>query len=360
MIAHEHPMKAKPATVSDLIEELLPRPVAARQHHVRNVRRYWTPAVCRALLDRSQMIRFSDPFEMARIALLGVISAEHCTPADDQLLAEAWTQFASGLMVRGTLRAADKAFVKAGEFLPQGNIAAKLRWVECVASLRLRQGRLREARQLIDDVLRYRADCGEAHAYASGLCQSALIFSEAGDPVSALAETNRALELIDGAADPQLLLVARHNGARFLIEMGHARAAFATLHSTEALYQQAADPMMLLRQRWVYAQAAAAFGTAKMDLLAEREFRSASDEAIARGLPYEAASILLELGVHLAVRRRYMLLPGIVDEIIPLFDAMGIGPRGSIARRLRTAAEDHHLAAELFRGVAAQLRRRRR
>jgi len=297
---------------------------------------------------------------MARIALLGVLSAERCSPTDGQLLAEAWTQFACGLMVRGALRSSDQAFVKAAESLLNGSIAAKLRWVESLASLRIRQSRLLEARELIDDALRYRSHCGEAHAYASALCRSAIIFSEAGDPVSALAETNRALELIDGAADPQLLLLARHNGSRYLIEMGRPDAALATLHATEALYQQAGDPMMLLRRRWVYAQAAAAFGTTKMDLFAEREFRSASEDAIARGLPYEAASILLELGIHLAVRRRYMLLPGIVDEIIPLFDAMGIGTHGRIARMLRSAAEDHHLAADLFRDVAARLRRRRR
>jgi tetratricopeptide (TPR) repeat protein len=353
-------MKAKPTAVPDVIEELLARPVAARQHLVRNVRRYWTPAVCRALLDRSHMIRYSDPFEMARIALLGVLSAERCSPPDSQLLAEAWTQFASGLMVRGALRSADKAFSKAAEFVLRASIAAKLRWAECLASLRLRQARLEEARDLIDEVLRYRAYCGEAHAYASALCQSAIIFSDAGDFVSALAETNDALELIDGAADPQLLLVARQNGARFLIDMGQPEAGFATLQATDPLFRQAADPMMLLRRRWVYAQAAAAFGTAEMDLFAEREFRSAADEAISRGLPYEAASILLELGILLAIRRRYMLLPGIVDEIIPLFDAMGIGSRASLARMLRSAATDHHLAAELLRDVASRLRRRRR
>jgi hypothetical protein len=224
----------------------------------------------------------------------------------------------------------------------------------------LRQARFREARELIGDVLRYRAHCGEAHAYASALCQSALIFSESGDAVSALAETNRALELIDGLADPQLLLVARQNGARFVVDMGQPEAALATLQATERLFRQAADPMMLLRRRWVYAQTAAAFGTTEMDLLAEREFRAAANEATSRGLPYEAASILLELAILLAVRRRYMLLPGIVDEIIPLFDAMGISARASLARMLRSAAEDHHLAAELLRDVAARLRRRRR
>jgi tetratricopeptide (TPR) repeat protein len=351
-------MKAKPTAVPELLEELLARPVAARQNLVRNVRRYWTPAFCRALLDRSQMVRFSDPFEMARIALLGVLSAERCSPQDSQLLAEAWTQFASGLMVRGTLRSADKAFSKAAEFLLDGSIAAKLRWTECVASLRTRQLRFGEARALLGDVLRYRSHCGEAHAYASALCQSAIIFGEAGDPVSALAEINRALELIDGSADPQLLLLARHNGARYLTEMGRPDAAFVALQATESLYRLAADPMMLLRRRWAYAQTTAAFGTAKMDLFAEQHFRAAADEAISRGLPYEAASILLEFGIHLAVRRRYMLLPGVVDEIIALFDAMGIGPHGSIARRLRSAAEDHHLAAELLRDVAAHLRRR--
>jgi hypothetical protein len=97
-----------------------------------------------------------------------------------------------------------------------------------------------------------------------------------------------------------------------------------------------------------------------MDLLAEREFRGAADEAISRGLPYEAASILLELAILLAVRRRYMLLPSIVEEIIPLFDMMGIGSDATLARMLRSAAEDHHLAAELLRGVASRLRRRRR
>jgi tetratricopeptide (TPR) repeat protein len=349
-------MKAIP----ELIEELLARPVAARQHFVRNLRQYWTPTVCRALLDRSHTIRYSDPHEMARIAFLGVLTAERCSPLDSQLLAEAWTQFGSGLMVRGALRSAGKAFSKAAEFLLDSSVAAKLRWAECLASLRLRQARLREARELIGDVLRYRAHCGDPHAYASALCQSAIIFSEVGDFVSALAETNRALDLIDSSADPQLLLVARQNGARFLVDMGQPEAALATLQATDLLFRRAADPMMALRRRWVYAQTAAVFGTTEMDLLAEREFRAAADEAISRGLPYEAASILLELAILLAVRRRYMLLPNIVEEIIPLFDAMGIGSDATLARMLRSAAKDHHLSAELLKGAAARLRRRRR
>lgn len=298
---------------------------------------------------------------MARIAHLGVLSAERCAPPDHQLLAEAWTQFASGLMVRGALRSSNKAFSKAAEFLVQGcSIAAKLRWAECLASLRLRQARLGEARELIGDVLRYRAECGEAHAYAAALCQSALIFSEAGDPVSALADTNQALDLIEGSEDPQLLLVAQQNGARYLVEMSQPEAALATLQATESLFRQAADSMMLLRRRWVYAKTAAAFGTREMDLLAEREFRAAADEATSRGLPYEAASILLELAILLAVRRRYMLLPNIVEEIIPLFDALGIGSDATLARMLRSAAQEHHLAAGLLRDVSSRLRRRRR
>jgi hypothetical protein len=200
----------------------------------------------------------------------------------------------------------------------------------------------------------------EAHAYAAALCQSALIFSEAGDPVSALADTNQALDLIEGSEDPQLLLVAQQNGARYLVEMSQPEAALATLQATESLFRQAADSMMLLRRRWVYAKTAAAFGTREMDLLAEREFRAAADEATSRGLPYEAASILLELAILLAVRRRYMLLPNIVEEIIPLFDALGIGSDATLARMLRSAAQEHHLAAGLLRDVSSRLRRRRR
>lgn len=106
---------------------------------------------------------------------------------------------------------------------------------------------------------------------------------------------------------------------------GRPKEALATYESVLHLYDIAADPIMRLRQKWLGAMIAAAFGRADTDAVAEREYRMATSEAMAMGLHYEAAKLLLEQAVFHAARRRYALLPAILEEALPLFAALGIG-----------------------------------
>jgi tetratricopeptide (TPR) repeat protein len=344
-----------------LVETLVSRNPNARQHLARNVGAYRTPEVCRGLIDRAAQLRFTDPAEMVSLCKLAVILASlcHLPPEESHLLqAEALTELGNALKVAGRFRASERIFLRAQKLLsglqgPRPELRANL--LERLAALRTRQGRIGESLPLLREALGLRQKSGGRHEIASVLVQMAIALNEVGRHGEALNLLSDAVELIDLDLDPKLGLIARHNGIVFLVEMGRPRAALAIYETILPLYDIAADPIMRLRQKWLGATIAAAFGRAETDAVAEREYRAATAEAISMSLHYEAAKLLLEQGIFYAARRRYALLPRILEEVLPLFAALGIGREHLAVKLMQRATREHAGALALLRRASARL-----
>jgi tetratricopeptide (TPR) repeat protein len=344
------------------IDDLLGRSPTARAHRCRNLPRYWKPSVVRLLLDRAFELRFSRPAEMIELSRLAIECAARCelplTEAAD-LQAEAWTCLGNAYKIRGQFRAANRALRTAARYVAAGSGEASLvaRLSGTLGSLRIRQARFPEAIAALKLALEERERLGEPTAIAVDLIALAIATNEAGQPVEALTLVTRACELTILAKNPRLALIVRHYGAFCLLEMGSIDRALEVVQLLAPLYEKAADPMILIRQHWLEAQILAGYGSASRDRAAEEGFRATADEALGLGLPYEAAQILLDLGVFYAQRGRFTILPDLLEEILPVFDELGIGRESLTVRLLQRAVKKHSRTVELLRKTRQRIER---
>jgi tetratricopeptide (TPR) repeat protein len=334
-----------------LLESLLGKPQSARYHYVRNSERYRDPRLCRALLDRSRQLRFSDPVQMLELAELAVEVSLRCrlsVSSSADLATEAWLGVGNALMVSGDLRGADAAFETAIGFEKLGSGSYEIRCKRCewLASLRTRQGRLREAGLLLADAFRCRP-ASEPHPRASILIQAGIIAIEAGQPFDGLVLTTEAMDLIDLRKDPKLGLIARHHGARCLYALGRIEDALQTIDYLAPLYRSAGDPIIQVRQLWLRAEILASFGSEKRDREAEAAYQAAVTEASKLRLPYETACLLLQFGEWYSQRGRHGLLEGLIDDLLPVLENLGMNSEALAARLLRGAIDQRNVFSEV-------------
>ncbi len=344
-----------PESLDQALGALLDIPVSRRLQFARNCERFRRDDLAGSLLDRGFESRFSDPTISLHFAELGKAVAEGLDSGD--LKVRAATDYANALKILGRLREAEAAFLAAEA---QGRMASapiRAHLLECFASLKLRQGDAVRSWELSRDAVALRETLGDSRALAQGIAQSALAAHEMGDSRRALELQVEANLLIDHADDPRLSLAFRHNGIRYILGMGRSQEAWNLLEASEDAYRRAGDPLILLRRLYLRAKIAREFGTQTMDAIAEADFRSAAEEATERGLPYEAAKILLDFAGLLASRGRFALLPGLVEKILPLFDAMGIERESLVSRSLLACAANNARASILLRRTIALLQK---
>jgi hypothetical protein len=92
------------------------------------------------------------------------------------------------------------------------------------------------------------------------------------------------------------------------------------------------EALVQAHRLWLVAHIDGALG---LDESAESLLRRASEAYAEAGLFYEEALARLDLGIVLARQRRMAEVLATVDEVQPLFEALGIGPEAAVARRLR-------------------------
>lgn len=165
------------------------------------------------------------------------------------------------------------------------------------------------------------------------------------------------MDLIDLKVDLRLGLIARHHGVVCLWELGRLDKALEVWELVDSLYQLLGDPLLLLRCRWLEAQILADYRDPLRDFVAERKFRTTAVEAMRLSLPYEAAGVLLDLGVFYAERQRFALLPALLEEILPIFDELGIGRESLTVRLLQRAVKRHSQTAKLLRQAKQRIER---
>jgi tetratricopeptide (TPR) repeat protein len=328
---------------SRLLESLLAKSQSARCYYVKRSKRYQDPRLCRALLAKSQELRFSDPSQMLELAQLAVEISLRCplpVVSSADLAAQAWLGVGNALKVSGDLRGSDAAFRLAIGFERLGFSSDEIRCKRCefLASLRTRQGRLQEAILLLAESF-YLRPASEPHPRASILIQASIIAIEAGQPLDGLMLTTEAMELIDLKKDPQLGLIARHHGVRCLYVLGRTEEALQTIDYLAPLYRSAGDPIIQVRHFWVRAEILASFGSAKKDMEAEETYKAAIAEAERLQLPYEIACLLLQLGEWYAQRGKKGAFKNLLDKLLPTLDTLGMNKEALAARIWRIAAE---------------------
>jgi tetratricopeptide (TPR) repeat protein len=327
----------------------LQHPLDRQRLLIANNLRFRTWALCELLLDSAREEGFHDPAKALELARLGALTAEHLDASlhgdgrARDLAARAWATLGNAERIRSDFHAAEKCFQRAERLLKQGtgDPLEKAGVLLLKASLLGNQQRFFEAFRVLDRVVsigRKYGDlhlCGKAMITRGFLCAVAAHDAPETDAHRWLSE---GLELVDPAAEPRLVVAARHNLILHLAECGRNAEALQLLEQTRPLYAFLGDQMNLLRLRWVEGRIAVAQGRFAR---AEPMLQEVRKEFVEREIGYDAALVSLDLARIYARQGRSTEMRRLAEEMLPIFNSR------QIQREALTALVIFQKAAEM-------------
>lgn len=318
------------ANAAEQWEDFRKHPPARQWTLLRNSARFDTWAFCERLLAAGFDALYDDPhgaLELNRMALLvgerlDTVLYRESGKAD--ILALTWGRIANALRATSDLSGAEAALATAAEYMAQGSgePLTEAEHLYFKASILRARRRLPEAAAAIRRSRRIYRLVGDPHLEGrSLLCESA-IHDLNGDLTKAEATTRKALAQIEPERDPRLAFAVRHNLIWNLMTLGRAEEAKAELDQLRPLYFQSGDRMNLLRLGWMEGRILRLLG--RMDA-AEAALRESHLGFVEAQIPYEAASVALDLAVVLFERGRIQELKGLAADLVAVFRGLGVG-----------------------------------
>ncbi len=292
-----------PGGVERLATRLLAVPECRRQMLIASDWRLASLPVCRALLDRCDLLRRDDPGGYARAAGTAVTVAEALLPQPLALhydmRAEAWAELGNSLRVRGEMAAARSAIDASRRVRHKGTqdplIAAQLLAVR--ASLARDLGELDDAIDLGLEAVQLYEDLGEDLKAARSQIGLAITYGEYLDWRSAFRHLVQAMDRPALQDDKAMALIAIHNFASFVSEAGNPHQALRASRTVAPFYGYFPGGSVL-RVRLIWLEGAA-YRRLHRPAKAAQLFRQASDAFFHLGRGYDAALATLELASSL-------------------------------------------------------------
>jgi tetratricopeptide (TPR) repeat protein len=288
-----------------------------------------------ALLEQSWALRHEDPEGMVRLAMQARDLAERIAPQEpgsrlEDLQCRAWVELGNAYRVADRLIEAEQALGRATELYIQGSqdelIAARLFDVQ--ASLLGDSRRFDLAETALDLVFAIHRRRGDLHLAGRALISKGMYAGYQGEAEESVHLIEQGLQLIDEERDPQLLFVALHNQARFLMDCGRLREARIALWTLKARGLDPGGRISELKVRWLEGQINAGLGELDRAELALREVKRGFEEA---GLGYKAALARLELGAVLLRRGRTDTAIQEGLAAVDVFLSLGIAREASVS-----------------------------
>lgn len=362
---HQAAFSAEQAAASALLEELCARSFEQQWKMVTSEPRFQTWALCDLLLESSREWGFRDPGRALELAELGAAVAAQLNRATygdtrvNDLSARAWATLANAERIRSDFHSAERGFVRAERLLRSGtgDPLEKARVLLLKASLRGNQGRYQEAFRLLDRVVAIARRNGDSHLCGKARITKGFFQGLAGRPAEAIDLLEAGLKEVDVAAEPRLVVAARHNLILHLNDSGRHEEALALLDELRPLYVQLGDRMNLMRLRWLEGKIDAALGRLAA---AEGLFRQVQSELVEQELGYDTALLSLDLAHVFARQGRTAELRRLADEMIPIFQSRDMH-REAIAALIvfQKAAEVERVTLGLVQDLAEYLQRSR-
>jgi len=183
-----------------------------------------------------------------------------------------------------------------------------------------------EARTLHEEV-------GDEFGLTRCLACEAIFAGKNQNPLRAVRLAERAMRRVDPCSEPLLAVSISHTLAWSLVDQGRPQHARAVYSVTEPLFDELRHESLVQAHRlWLVAHIDEGLG---LDESAEPLLRRASEAYAKAGLFYEEALARLDLGIVLARQHRMAEVLATVNEVQPLFEALGITPEAAVAQRLR-------------------------
>ena len=204
-----------------------------------------------------------------------------------------------------------------------------------LASLRRDQRRFSEAESLLEQAAEIYTELEDTRETAEVLVKLSTVFSVMGEPRRALGAITQCLPMIDREKEPFLYLVAIHNQAHYLADLGELTACQELLFNHGELYQTLGNPALRIRLRWLLGRVEVRLGNyapAEEALMAVQEYFRGE------GLAYDAALVGLDLAQLFVEQRKPDRIHELVEEILPTFTSLGIRREAALTLRFSQEA----------------------
>lgn len=309
---------------SELLRELALQPFPRQWTMVTENPRFRTWAFCELLLDACREWGFQEPARALEVARLGVEVAERLDAGAygearvNDLRARAWSSQANAERILTDFRAAEKSFVQAERLLRRGT-GDPLELAGLLlpkSSLLGHQQRFPEAFRMLDRVVRIGRRCNDLHLCGKALVAKGFFATMANEPEASLQYLAEGVPLVDAAAEPRLLVAARHNLIVGLTETGRHSEALTLLEQTRPLYERLGDRMNRIRLSWLEGAIARALGDFER---AETLLLDVRSQLVEQELGYDAALLSLDLAQIYARQGRGAEMRRLAEEMLPIF-----------------------------------------
>ena len=238
-----------------------------------------------ALLTLSYEERARNPNMMLRLALAARIAADNLQKSEKaglyfpsetaDLQARAWGELANALRVNEDQSTAEQALTRAAAARAAGSgdplLLARLLDIE--ASLRTDQRRFEDAHGLLDLVYGLYQQVGETHLAGRVLISQGIGLHYDGRYPESVALLRKALTMLDPGREPQLLATGRKAHLDAMAANGEFAEAAALLLQSGLREAFAAEPLSLLKVRWLEGRIFAGLGKAARAVTALGETR---------------------------------------------------------------------------------------
>lgn len=341
------------------LTRLLRRTPAERRTLIRKTQEYRTWAVSELACAESLKAAPNNADRALELAELAVEISQQV--AGEPLMRKRCEGYAGAHLgnakrVHGNLQESDATFARA---LPLWKVGApgdpgllnEARVLGLQASLRIDQRRPKEALILIAEALAVDRH-GETKYLLINRARSLELM---GDYVGSISTLRQAESLIDGNAEPRLLLVARFNAIGHLNHLLRFTEAEAKLPQARALAERLGQELDLVRTRWMEGWVAAGLGRRAEAVVA---LEQVSRDFSTREIPFDAALATLELATLYLEEGRTAEVRRLALGLSWIFKSAAVHPQALAALRLfYDAAETQAVAVDLSRRIGDYLYR---
>jgi tetratricopeptide (TPR) repeat protein len=350
------------AEAPGLFAELMERTEEQREILLRNSRRFRTWGLLELAAEGSLEASIEDPErgeELGRLALriADVLDPDHYgADQREDLRARAWAHVGNARRIRSDLQGAEEAFHQALTHLRRGtgDLFEQATLADLQASLKRSQRRFDEALKLLRKAISIFLRLGDLHRAGRSLVNLSMALIYSGRVEESVPVLYRALESMDPAQEPRLLLSARHNLILVLTDTSRFLEAQRAYREALPLYRAFPDAWTQNRRRWVKGKIARGLGQ-----LAEAEtlFLAAREGFLAEGIPYDTALVSLEIALLYAEQGRTAELKRLAAGMVPVFASRQIHREALAALAFfRRAVEAERAGVEMVERVAEYLR----